>query len=445
MLPATAAAIIDPLSDVLLAPGSTGLGILVRNERSPYEGAGMRRDLVPLYLYEGKRVFLHASRVGFKLRDGPDDRLDVFLDYRFEGFPSVRVPPSLAGMETRGPTTDAGISYRHRGALGIFEATYLRDALSITNGSELRLGYRYDWRGDRWTLRPGLTLMLRSANLNNYYYGVRAEEAASGRPAYEPGAGANVWAGFYGSYALTQRWKLVGGAGTTIFDDKVRNSPIVKNSNQPAAFVGAAYDFGEPARQWGGENPPLYVKLLYGKSAAPDCHLIRIMTLRCTSTDSDDNTRISALELGRPLVEELNGWPLDFVGYVGLLHHDENGLQGDAWQLNAYIKAFYYGFPWSGRVKTRIGFGTGISVADRVPFVEVRDQAQRGRNTSKLLNYLDPSVDVSLGDVLGVRSLKHTYIGLGVSHRSGIFGTSRLLGNVNGGSNYLYTYIESRL
>jgi outer membrane protein len=31
-----------------------------------------------------------------------------------------------------------------------------------------------------------------------------------------------------------------------------------------------------------------------------------------------------------------------------------------------------------------------------------------------------------------------------VSHRSGIFGAARLYGNVNGGSNYIYMYLEGR-
>ncbi|MES2955624.1 MAG: MipA/OmpV family protein, partial [Pseudomonadota bacterium] len=61
------------------------------------------------------------------------------------------------------------------------------------------------------------------------------------------------------------------------------------------------------------------------------------------------------------------------------------------------------------------------------------------------LNYLDPSIDFSLGDLIGRPGLKDTYLGFGVSHRSGIFGSSRLLGNVNGGSNYIYTYIETVL
>jgi outer membrane protein len=183
--------------------------------------------------------------------------------------------------------------------------------------------------------------------------------------------------------------------------------------------------------------------VLYGSST--DCNLLPIMALRCSSTRTTDNTRIAGLELGRPLVERVHGWPLDFVGYVGLLRHDENDLQPNAWQLDAYIKAYYYGFPWSERVRTRLGMGAGFSMAEHVPYVEERDQARRGRNTSKLLNYLDPSIDFSVGDLIGARAMKETYFGVGVSHRSGIFGTSQMLGNVNGGSNYIYTYIESKM
>ena len=52
---------------------------------------------------------------------------------------------------------------------------------------------------------------------------------------------------------------------------------------------------------------------------------------------------------------------------------------------------------------------------------------------------------MSVGDIIGVKALHDTYFGFGASHRSGIFGNSQLLGNVNGGSNYIYTYIESQI
>jgi outer membrane protein len=169
------------------------------------------------------------------------------------------------------------------------------------------------------------------------------------------------------------------------------------------------------------------------------------VALRCGSTRTGDDTRIWGLDIGTPLVERVNGWPLDFAAYAGVLAHDERGLRPAGAQLDVQIKARYYGLPWSERVLTRVSFGAGFSLAQRVPLTEVRDQSRRGRSTNRLLNYLDPSVDVSVGDLVGSRRLHDTFIGVGLSHRSGIFGSSQLLGNINGGSNYLYGYLETKL
>ena len=139
-------------------------------------------------------------------------------------------------------------------------------------------------------------------------------------------------------------------------------------------------------------------------------------------------------------MREVNGWPLDFVGFVGLRGHDERDRQPDFWQITGYIKGYWHGFPWSDLVGTRLGVGAGVSYAARIPAIE-RDEKPNGR-TSRLLNYLDPSVDVNVGDLLGVRALRGAYLGLGISHRSGVFGISGPLGNVAGGSNFIYTYIE---
>jgi outer membrane protein len=109
------------------------------------------------------------------------------------------------------------------------------------------------------------------------------------------------------------------------------------------------------------------------------------------------------------------------------------------------MKAFFWGFPWSGRVRTRVGFGLGLSYAQRVPYVEAKSQEDRDRGTSKLLQYLDPTIDVSLGDLFGSKDLRETYFGVGVSHRSGIFGMAQLYESVNGGSNYIYTFVEWKM
>jgi outer membrane protein len=45
--------------------------------------------------------------------------------------------------------------------------------------------------------------------------------------------------------------------------------------------------------------------------------------------------------------------------------------------------------------------------------------------------------------VSGAHALRETYVGLGVSHRSGVFAASRLFNSVSGGSNYIYAFIET--
>ena len=445
MVPARAAPDLEPLTNILSTPGSAGLGLVTRVERSPYRDGGTRYDLLPLYLYEGERLFLHANRVGVKMLNGSEQRLDLFVEQRLEGFPANRLPAGLAGMANRDSGLDGGLSYRYRQPWGTLQAELLHDIGNTSKGSEFRLGYTYDWRSGPWMLRPSVTVALRDARLNNYYYGVRASEATPDRPAYSPGAGINTSMGLYGSYDVSERWRLLAGVSATVLSRKAKDSPIVQKSVLPAVYVGAAYDFGGHKREWAEDGSPTYFKLLYGKSTEDGCHLIKILTARCLSTASNNATSIVGIQVGKPFIRNVNGWPLDFVGYVGLTQHNEHGLQANGAQLDLFMKAVYSGFPWSHRVKTRLGLGVGLSAAQRAPYIEASSQAAAGKTASRLLNYLDPTIDVSLGDLLGSRTLKETYIGFGVSHRSGIFGASRLLGSVNGGSNYIYTYVETAL
>lgn len=438
-----AAATSDPLVGLLEGEGSAGLGAAVRIEPSMYKDAGVRYDLLPLLLYESKYVYLHGYRMGLKLYDTPEQLVDVFVSHRFEGFPYDKLPASLEGMAGRDTGTDFGLSFERRGAWGAAFVELLHDVSGASSGSEARLGYFYERRRGPWRLRPYATVSWRDATLNNYYYGVLPGEATATRSAYEPGSGVNLDFGVYADYHLTERWRLLGGLSLTQWSKGVADSPIVSGGTQLKALAGFAYDFSPEKGAWKEKGQPLDVKLMYGKST--DCNLLPVMALQCTSTSTVDNTRIAGVELGRPFLERMHGWPVDIAGNVGAIYHDENGLQQNSWAVHADMKAFYYGFPWDAHVRTRLGFGFGLSYAFRVPFVEARDQAARGRPTSKLLVYLDPTIDVSVGDLFGSRKLHDTFVGVGASHRSGIFGSSQLLGNVDGGSNYIYTYVQWRM
>lgn len=434
----------EQITDIQTNPGSAALGYIIRIDPSPYKGANTRLEIQPLFIYEGERVFLHSSRVGVKLFDGPDQRLDVFLDKRLEGFPLRSPPPSLSGMAIRHSSTDAGLSYRYQQPWGTLQAELLHGVSNSPSGTEARLNYSRQTQSGRWTMRPSVTLAWRSAKLNDHYYGVTPGEATVNRPAYSAGAGLNASLGLYGSYQWSQNWRLLGGASGTLLSGSIQDSPLSGRRFLPSVYLGAAYDFGAPrVRSTDTGGSPTYVKLLYGAATDDGCHLVKIVTARCFSTTSNNRTDIQAIQIGKPFAENFNGWPVDLVGYVGLTRHDERGLQPNGLQVDLFMKAYYHGFPWASRVKTRLGFGAGVSLAQRVPYIEASTAAIANDPSSKVLQYLEPTLDVSLGDLIGSRRLKDTFIGVGVAHRSGIFGASRLLGNVNGGSNYIYGYLES--
>jgi outer membrane protein len=434
-----AAANSDPFAG-LSAPGGVAIGIMPRFEHSPYRGGGTRHDFVPLYLYEGERAYLHSHSVGVKFGASEARRFEIFLKHRFEGHPTDDIPASLAGMAKREPGIDAGMSIQVGGHWGIAFAEALHDVSAASRGSELRLGYKVPWRSGRLWARPYAMLAMRNSRLNDYYYGVRPEEASAARPAYDPGAGVVPEIGAYAAYQLTGRWRALAGVSVARLPLKIAESPIVAHRNLQSLYLGAIYDLSPDQEAW-PQNRPLIARMFYGASS--DCNVIQIAELRCTSTHTQDRTGVAGFEIGRPFIDRLNGWPLDLAGFIGLIEHKEKGFQPDFWQINAYIKAYFYGFPWDARLRTRLGLGVGLSYAKEVPLSEVRDQAARGRSTSRLLNTFDPTADISVGDLLGVRRLRETYVGAGVSHRSGIFGSSQLLGNVNGGSNYIYGYVET--
>ena len=424
----------------MFEPGSLAIGWAWRIGNSPYRGAPGGVDNVLMYIYEGEHAYLHAARVGLKF-DADGWRTDVFLRQRADGFTQDRQPTSTTGMSLREAGIDAGVAVRRTYGWGTPYVEATRDVSDRSEGYELKIGYWNEWQRGRLQLKPHAAISLRDARLNNFYYGVTPAEATAQRPAYAPGGGADIEVGVYATYRLTETWQVLAGLGALGCSNGVRMSPIVDDRIETSAMIGLLYDFSPYQKRWAPESPPLIWRAFYGYSS--DCKLISIVSLTCVSTHNVDQTDVLGLEVGRTLIKEPGGLPMDIAAFVGVVQHREKGFQDDFLQFNAYAKLHYWGFPWDSKVRTRLGFGAGLSYAEHIPETELREQAGKGRGTWKLLNYLEPTIDFRLGDLIPARSLRDTYVGAGVSHRSGMFGKSRMFGDVSGGSNYIYGFVET--
>ena len=169
------------LGTILEEPGSAGLGFLGRIESSPYKGADDRVDIMPLYLYEGERFFLRSNAAGVRFTPREDQGLELFVERRLEGYPEDETPDILEGMETRNSEADIGARYYFKHDNHALDLTVRQDISNNSNGTEVRAGYGYTLRGDRWALQPVLTLGWRSAKLNDYYFGVESYEVTPER------------------------------------------------------------------------------------------------------------------------------------------------------------------------------------------------------------------------------------------------------------------------
>jgi outer membrane protein len=431
------------------APARTpGLGAGFRSARDIYIGEDERTDLIPLYLFEGKYLFAHGTSVGVHLFRNDNFSLDVLSRYRFN-----RLDPDgnelLQGLTPRHQSVDAGFAAGLRGRYGDLQLTWVADVLDQSNGSETDLTYRFPVDYRNWGFSPYVSAIWQEDNLTRYYYGVSPDEAAPGRPAYQPGDAFNFVYGLNTSYQFTNRMFAFANIAFTAIDNTIANSPIVRSSNNASAFVGAAYLFGDheldtsdrSSDSFTKDRPRWGYRLHYGRQAKQNIFpLLMAGWWEKTYQVPDTQPKQMGLTISRVVQ---TGKRVDFYARFGLFRHFEQPFQEEFWSYNVFITAMFKAyFPWSEKVALRYGVSFGVSYADEIPALEVFRFEERGFNSSHLLNYLEWQVDLSLDSIFKSEITRDCFIGVTAPHRSGIFGTSDLLGNVSGGADWITLHVE---
>jgi len=421
-------------------PGTPAIGGGIRTGEDIYIGGGGDPDLVPLYLYEGKWLFAYGTSGGIHAYKNDQISLDLILRYRFN-----KLDPDanelLNGLDKRRQTLEGGISGNWFGRFGSLRAEYVWDAQNRHNGNEFNLAYRYPFQWGNFSISPFATLIWQDSDLVNYYYGVSEEESArTGIPAYQAGAATNFAYGVSTSYHLTDHIFLFANLGFQAFDSSIRNSPITEEDFASGLFFGGGYFFGDMDGQRKGsvaQETTWSWRVNYGYTGD---HNIVPDPMQGKFTKNSVETNIGGFTLGKLFQ---SGERVDIYGKLALFRHFEQGHQDDFWNYTAYVMAIGKGYlPWSDRLAFRWGFGFGFSAAEKVPYIEQVKQGNRDRNTSHFLNYLEWTVDFPLEGLIKSKLTRNCFAGVTVVHRSGIFETSDILGEVFGGADWYTVHLE---
>ncbi|POB72183.1 MltA-interacting MipA family protein, partial [Vibrio vulnificus] len=129
----------------------------------------------------------------------------------------------------------------------------------------------------------------------------------------------------------------------------------------------------------------------------------------------------------------------DLYLHSGIAHHWSSEVQSSSTETVVSIKA-YYTFNWP--TQWRFGVAEGMSYIDNITYIEKSEMERKGYTPSHLLNYLDFSFDVNVGDLVGKNDWKNVWFGYSLHHRSAIFEKASQFGRIKGGSNYNTVYLQ---
>jgi len=157
--------------------------------------------------------------------------------------PTVLAQPAELAVPQRDYAIELGFETLFGGRWGRLQLTGYHDASNTHDGYEIAADYVHGWRHRRWYVEPSVGLSYKSRALNDYYWGVRADEASEALPAYRPGSGTNVRARLSASYRLTRHWAVALAAEYERLNLDAASSPLVADRDVHGFFAGVDYRF----------------------------------------------------------------------------------------------------------------------------------------------------------------------------------------------------------
>ncbi|WP_171366182.1 MipA/OmpV family protein [Vibrio coralliilyticus] len=379
--------------------------------------------IVPMMYFENEHVFVEGLQGGAYLYKPEDEdfQLSALMRLRFVDIPSSEQ------NSNGGDAVDFGGQLRY-----FLDDDWYLDAELMTDDefrfhSNLSISGEFEY-GD-WELKPHARLRYKDADFNSQYY------TFSDVTKEKVGGGVDLNVGIDARYHVYSNLYLLGSTSVTRLDNNAYHSSTVEDRYQGEFYIGFGF-FNDKSKAPKSElKNKRYFRIAHGW--ATPSNIGDIMKL---NTEKDPyNNQMTSFFYGHPLTDELFGVPLDIYFTPGIVHHWSSDVQSASTEYVAAIKA-YYTFNWP--TQWRFGVAEGMSFIDSITYIEQTEMDSKGYNASNLLNYLDFSFDINVGDLINNRDLDNMWVGYSLHHRSAIFEQASQYGRIKGGSNYNTIYVQ---
>lgn len=189
-------------------------------------------------------VYINALQAGVWLLDSADKNLRVGLALEPRFGWKADGAQRVAGMAERSTSFDGGLNILYATDIGVFTANLYQDIGGASDGQSAQVSYiRNLVASGGWFVNGVLGLQWSSAKLNDYYFGVRADEVRPDRPQYSVGASTGLQFGLNGAYQMTDRASLLFGFSASVLGRAPADSPITETRLQAILYTGLGWSF----------------------------------------------------------------------------------------------------------------------------------------------------------------------------------------------------------
>ncbi|NIY91883.1 MipA/OmpV family protein [Vibrio diazotrophicus] len=403
-----------------------GIAAMYRSASIPFDTSShdsIVSTLVPMMFFAGDHFYIDGLEGGLFLFNDENSqwRASAIARMRF-----VDIPKSVQNS-FEGDRIDIGGQIHYN-----FNDNWQAEVEFMTDDefqfhSNYRISTHYEL--GNLELSPSLTFRYKDADFNSEYYAFKTltKESIS--------SGIDASLRLKARYLVTSNLYLLGETSVTRLDNAAYNSQLVEDRYQGEVFLGFGF-FNEKRKQ---RKPSIsnhpYLRIAHGWATPSNMGDI----FNFDREKDEYNNQLTSLFYGHPLTDELFGFPLDIYLTPGLVHHWSSEVQSSSTEYVLAIKA-YYTFDWP--TQWRFGMAEGMSYIDNITYIEGNEMDEKGYTPSNLMNYLDFSFDVNLGDLFKQKNWGNMWVGYSLHHRSSIFEKASQFGRIKGGSNYNTIYFQ---
>ncbi|WP_127717209.1 MipA/OmpV family protein [Halobacteriovorax sp. HLS] len=396
-------------------PEDWGVGIGFRNAKIPFNTSQQSvSDVLPLFFYKSGNLEIEGLSVDYKIFDLKENgSISVTSKYRFFDIPKEYQ------NSIRGSSFDAGLKYAYTFKNDLQAASSLFFDGSMR--SYLVFDVQKDFSFGGLDFRPRAFVELRSASFNDRYYGLNIDS---------PGFGASVGAGVKAKYHIWSNLHLLANINYKKYDSSTSKISTMKSSSQVESFLGFGLMKSKSKKKSSKLKSRPYLRVAFAE--ATPSNMNQILSLH-TRKDPYENT-LTSFSYGVPLSDTLLTLPIQVYLQPMLTLHQKSEVQDRSQEFGLVFKAYLpikWPFLW------RLGVGEGLSYINSVTYIEKTEMNEKNYRETKMMNFLDFTIDFNLGSIFRTQKLNNSWIGAMIHHRSSIFESSSLFGRIKGGSNYI--------